>query len=61
MAKSGVLRNAVRADPRADDRETTAMLPRRAFAGKWQDVCLFSEWNGDFVERVAVEGASVFR
>jgi excisionase family DNA binding protein len=26
MAKSGVLRNAVRADPRADDRETTAML-----------------------------------
>jgi hypothetical protein len=28
MAKSGVLRNAVRADPRAADRETTAMLSR---------------------------------
>ena len=28
MAKSGVLRNAVRADPLADDRETRAMLSR---------------------------------
>jgi excisionase family DNA binding protein len=34
-------------------------LPRWAFAGEWQGVCLFSEWNGGFVERVAVEGASV--